>query len=147
MKSKHFIPRKGEPKVEYSTFGRHVAVDTWGVQFEKLNDSDWLQAHMVEAAEASGATVLSVQAKQFEPQGATVLVMLSESHLSIHTYPERGFAAIDCYTCGETVDPQVAIDYLVSVLRPNKTYAKKLVRGVGEITVEEPEVKVTELIK
>ena len=73
--------------------------------------------------------------------------MLSESHLSIHTYPERGFAAIDCYTCGETVDPQAAIDYLVSVLRPDKTYAKKLVRGVGEITVEEPEVKVTELIK
>ncbi|BFH61083.1 MULTISPECIES: adenosylmethionine decarboxylase [Paenibacillus] len=132
--------------MEYSTFGRHVAVDTWGVDFDMLNDAEFLQAQMVEAAEACGATVMSVQSKQFEPQGATVLVLLSESHLSIHTYPERGFAAIDCYTCGETVDPQLAIDYLVSVLKPEKTYAKKLVRGLGELKVETPEIKQVELI-
>lgn len=132
--------------MEYSTFGRHVAVDTWGVDFDMLNDAEFLQAQMVEAAEACGATVMSVQSKQFEPQGATVLVLLSESHLSIHTYPERGFAAIDCYTCGETVNPQLAIDYLVSVLKPEKTYAKKLVRGLGELTVETPELKQTELV-
>ncbi|MCI3923594.1 adenosylmethionine decarboxylase [Paenibacillus sp. TRM 82003] len=127
--------------MEYSTFGRHVAVDTWGVDFDKLNSAEWLQSQLVEAAEVSGACVLSVQAKQFEPQGATVLVLLSESHLSIHTYPEKGFAAIDCYTCGDTVDPQLAIDYLVDVLKPEKTYAKKLVRGLGELQVEEPAMK------
>ncbi|MDP4095681.1 adenosylmethionine decarboxylase [Paenibacillus sp. P96] len=132
--------------MEYSTFGRHVAVDTWGVSFDLLNDAEFLQAQLVEAAEACGATVMSVQSKQFEPQGATVLVLLSESHLSIHTYPERGFAAIDCYTCGETVDPQLAIDYLVSVLKPEKTYAKKLVRGLGELKVETPEMKHAELV-
>lgn len=132
--------------MEYSTFGRHVAVDTWGVDFDLLNSAELLQSHMVEAAEACGATVLSVQAKQFEPQGATVLVMLSESHLSIHTYPERGFAAIDCYTCGETVDPQLAIDYMVNVLKPTSTYAKKLIRGVGEMKVEEPAIKQAELV-
>lgn len=132
--------------MEYSTFGRHVAVDTWGVDFGMLNSAEFLQNHMVEAAEACGATVMSVQSKQFEPQGATVLVLLSESHLSIHTYPERGFAAIDCYTCGETVDPQLAIDYLVSVLKPEKTYAKKLVRGLGEMTVETPEMQPVELV-
>ena len=60
--------------MEYSTFGRHVAVDTWGVDFELLNNAEWLQAQMVEAAEVCGATVLSVQSKQFEPQGATVLL-------------------------------------------------------------------------
>ncbi|GIP01505.1 adenosylmethionine decarboxylase [Paenibacillus sp. FSL W8-0187] len=132
--------------MEYSTFGRHVAVDTWGVDFELLNSAEFLQAQMVEAAEACGATVMSVQSKQFEPQGATVLVLLSESHLSIHTYPERGFAAIDCYTCGETVDPQLAIDYLVSALKPEKCYAKKLVRGLGEMTVETPEMNQAELV-
>ncbi len=132
--------------MEYSTFGRHVAVDTWGVDFGMLNSAEFLQNHMVEAAEACGATVMSVQSKQFEPQGATVLVLLSESHLSIHTYPERGFAAIDCYTCGETVDPQLAIDYLVSVLKPEKTFAKKLVRGLGEMTVETPELQPVELV-
>ncbi|RUS47626.1 adenosylmethionine decarboxylase [Cohnella sp. AR92] len=132
--------------MEYSTFGRHVAVDTWGVEFDVLNNAEVLQSHMIEAAENCGATVLSVQAKQFEPQGATVLVLLSESHLSIHTYPERGFAAIDCYTCGETVDPQLAIDYLVSVLKPTSVYAKKLVRGLGELQVEDPGMKQVELV-
>ncbi|WP_223068243.1 adenosylmethionine decarboxylase [Paenibacillus caui] len=132
--------------MEYSTFGRHVAVDTWGVDFDVLNNAELLQNHLVEAAEACGATVLSVQSKQFEPQGATVLVMLSESHLSIHTYPERGFAAIDCYTCGETVDPQLAIDYLVSILKPEKTYAKKLIRGLGEMKVETPSGVQVELV-
>jgi S-adenosylmethionine decarboxylase len=133
-------------EMEYSTFGRHVAVDTWGVDFRLLNNAEFLQSQMVEAAEACGATVMSVQSKQFEPQGATVLVLLSESHISIHTYPERGFAAIDCYTCGETVDPQLAIDYLVSVLKPDKTYAKKLVRGLGDITVETPVMEQAELV-
>lgn len=132
--------------MEYSTFGRHVAVDTWGVNFDLLNNADLLQSHMVEAAEACGATVLSVQARQFEPQGATVLVLLSESHLSIHTYPEKGFAAIDCYTCGDTVDPQAAIDYLVDVLKPERTYAKKLIRGIGEMQVEDPVMGQTQLI-
>jgi S-adenosylmethionine decarboxylase len=132
--------------MEYSTFGRHVAVDAWGVDFEHLNNTDWLKAQMIEAAEVCGATVLSVQAKQFDPQGATVLVLLSESHLSIHTYPERGFAALDCYTCGEAVDPQLAIDYMISVLNPKKTYAKQLVRGVGEITVQSPTVQQKQLI-
>jgi len=132
--------------MEYSTFGRHVAVDAWGVEYDLLNNADALQAHLVEAAEACGATVLSVQSKQFEPQGATVLVLLSESHLSIHTYPEKGFAAIDCYTCGETVDPQRAVDYLVETLKPQKVFAKKLIRGVGELKVADVEVKQTELV-
>ncbi len=133
--------------MEYSTFGRHVAVDTWGVNFELINNAEWLQAQMIEAAEACGATVLSVQAKQFEPQGATVLVLLSESHLSIHTYPERGFAALDCYTCGETVDPQVAIDHMISVLNPDRVFAKKLVRGMGEMQVENPPIHLLASVK
>lgn len=126
--------------MEYSTFGRHVAIDTWGVDFDLLNNAELLQHHMVEAAEACGATVLSVQSKQFDPQGATVLVLLSESHLSIHTYPERGFAALDCYTCGETVDPEVAIEYMVKILNPKKAYARKLIRGVGEMEVVTPDL-------
>jgi len=133
--------------VEYSTFGRHVAVDAWGVRYDLLNDADWLKDQLVEAAEATGATVLSVQSRQFEPQGATVLVLLSESHLSIHTYPEKGFAAIDCYTCGETVDPQNAVDRLMEALKPERVHAKKLIRGLGEIEVETPVMKQPELVR
>jgi len=133
--------------MEYSTFGRHVAMDVWGVKYDRLNNAEWLQTQMVQAAETSGATVLSVQAKQFKPQGATVLVLLSESHLSIHTYPEKGFAAIDCYTCGETVDPQTAVNYMVSVLQPERVYAKKLVRGIGEMKVEKAQIRELNLVR
>ncbi|MBL0386646.1 adenosylmethionine decarboxylase [Tumebacillus sp. ITR2] len=120
---------------EYSTFGRHCAVDAWGIDFELINNAEFLKSRMVEAAEKSGAHVLSVQYKQFEPQGATVLVLLSESHLSIHTYPEKGFAAMDCYTCGDTVDPEVAINYLLSILKPETAYPKLLKRGEGPIEI------------
>lgn len=132
--------------MECFTFGRHVAVDTWGVDFDVLNSAELLQAHLVEAAESCGATVMSIQSRQFEPHAATVLVLLSEGHLCIHTYPERGFAAVDCYICGEYVDPQLAINYLVTVLKPKKAFAKKISRGLGELEVETPEIKQVELV-
>jgi S-adenosylmethionine decarboxylase len=127
--------------MEFSTFGRHVAMDAWGVDFDLLNDVNRLEHHLKEAAKACGATILSVQSHQFEPQGATVLVMLSESHLTIHTYPEKGFAALDCYTCGYTVDPMVAIEYMLDVLKPNQAFTKVLRRGTGPIEVVQPEIE------
>lgn len=127
--------------MDYSTFGRHVAMDTWGIDFDLLNDANRLENHLLGAAEACGATVLSVQSKQFTPQGATVLVLLSESHLSIHTYPERGFAALDCYTCGHTVDPMVAIEYMLDMLRPSHAFPKVLRRGDGPIEVVKNEAR------
>lgn len=133
-----FLPRKGKCHMTYSTFGRHVAADLWEVDFDRINNAGFLQNQLIAAAERCGATVLSVSERQFEPQGATVLLLLSESHLSIHTYPERGFAALDCYTCGDTVDPEIAIHYLISVLKPRTYYVKKLIRGIGEIGEEPP---------
>ncbi|RKQ88823.1 S-adenosylmethionine decarboxylase [Brockia lithotrophica] len=121
----------------YSTSGRHIAVDLWGVDFDLLKDAKWLEGHAVEAVERTGATVLGVQSQQFEPHGATVLVLLSESHLSIHTYPEHGFAAVDVYTCGEHVVPEEAIRYLIEILKPEKVFGKKLVRGEGDMRVED----------
>ncbi|MBA4602169.1 adenosylmethionine decarboxylase [Thermoactinomyces mirandus] len=125
--------------MSFSTFGRHVAMDAWGVDFDLLNDARRLEVHLKEAAKACGATVLSAQSHKFDPQGATVLVMLSESHISIHTYPEKGFAALDCYTCGHTINPMIAIEYMLNVLQPTQTFHKVLRRGVGPIEVVQPE--------
>lgn len=132
---------------EYSTFGRHVAMDAWGVPFDLLNNAEELKKYMIQAAESCGASVLSVQAQKFDPQGVTVLVMLSESHLSIHTYPEKGFAALDCYTCGHTVDPQIAIDYMIEYLQPSQAFAKVLKRGDGPIVdLDQPVIERTKKI-
>ena len=125
--------------MNYSTFGRHVAVDAWGIDFDLLNDVSFLEMHLKKAAQRCGATVLSCQSQKFEPQGATVLVLLSESHMSIHTYPEEGFAALDCYTCGHRVDPMVAMKYMLDILKPGRIFSKILRRGDGPVEVVRPE--------
>ncbi|MEW9701928.1 adenosylmethionine decarboxylase [Paenibacillus sp. SI8] len=121
--------------MKYSTYGRHIALDVWGVDHAILDDIDFLRLILVKAAKESGAQVLSVSYKKFEPSGCTILVLLSESHLSIHTYPDEDFAAIDCYTCGKDVDPSLAIDYLLDILKPEKMYRKTLIRGLHDIHV------------
>lgn len=117
----------------FSTYGRHVAMDLREVSFDKLNDADFLKSAMVEAANRCGATIVGENFIKFHPQGVTGVLVLSESHLSIHTYPEEGFAAIDCYTCGTTVDPEVACDYLMDVLGGRVAGYRALQRGTGEI--------------
>jgi S-adenosylmethionine decarboxylase len=121
--------------MEYSTNGRHVIVDIWGVDFALLNNVDYLQEIMKDAAEKCHANVLSVAYEKFDPNGCTVIIILSESHLSIHTYPDKGFAAIDCYTCGKHTEPIHAIHYLIDFLKPADSYTKTLIRGLKEIEV------------
>jgi S-adenosylmethionine decarboxylase len=120
--------------MEYQTLGTHVICDVWGVNPRTLNHKNTLIKMMRKGIELCGATVLSIQMKEFFPQGVTILFLLSESHFSIHTYPEKGFAAIDCYTCGTTVKPELAIQHLLEQLQPEKHHIKILNRGDGEIT-------------
>jgi S-adenosylmethionine decarboxylase len=119
--------------MSFSTYGRHVTMDLRDVAFEKLNDTQFLKEVMYEAANRCGATVVGESFIQFSPQGVTGVLVLSESHLSIHTYPEEGFAAIDCYTCGYTVDPEIACDYMKAVLGGRVAGYRALRRGSGPI--------------
>lgn len=120
------------PIAEYSTYGRHILADFWGVDDSVLDDMELLKRYMLEAAEKSHTTVLSVCCEKFEPSGCTILVLLSESHLSIHTYPEQHFAAIDCYTCGIDKYPGLALDYLYQQLKPTKRFSKTFHRRLSE---------------
>lgn len=117
----------------FSTYGRHVTMDLRDVAFEKLNDETFLKQAMVDAANRCGATIVGENFIKFAPQGVTGVLVLSESHLSIHTYPEEGFAAVDCYTCGTTVDPEVACDYIHAVLGGRVAGYRALQRGTGAI--------------
>lgn len=129
--------------MSFSTFGRHVIADFQGVSQKVLDDYDFLRSALHEAALACGATVVGEQFNKFEPQGVTGVLVLAESHLSIHTYPEHSFCAIDCYTCGTEVDPEKAFRHLVSILKPKRVYKRGLMRGTGEIIdLAETELKV-----
>lgn len=78
-----------------------------------LTDLDRVRAAMVRAAEVSNAEVREVAFHRFEPHGVSGVVVIAESHLSIHTWPELGYAAIDIYTCGSEADPWIGMQYLI----------------------------------
>jgi len=81
-------------------------------------------------ANATGATVIDLVRKDFEPQGLTVLVLLEESHLSIHTYPEFGFVAFDCYTCSNLCAPEEAVKIFKKILMPTTANETFIERGI-----------------
>ena len=95
--------------------GKHYLLNLYGCSFSLLNDVEYLIQLLETAAIKSGATVVQTIFKKFEPQGVTVLCLLSESHISIHTWPEEGKAAVDVYTCGNC-DPKVGCDLIIEDL-------------------------------
>lgn len=92
--------------------GRHCIYELYDGNPNKLNDEDLIKEALTQAAIHSGATLLSLTSHKFEPQGVTALALLSESHISIHTWPELGYAAVDAFTCGTHTDPEKACNYL-----------------------------------
>lgn len=108
--------------------GRHFICDLRGCPFEVLDDADLLAAAACLASEEAGATILDVSEHQFSPNGVTVLVLLAESHLAIHTWPEHGEAAVDVFTCGDSTDPGVALDTLVAQLQAQSFKVTRLER-------------------
>jgi S-adenosylmethionine decarboxylase len=86
-------------------YGRHVLVDIADTNAVLLNDARALAASLTDAAVAEGATVLSTIEHAFEPNGVTILLLLAESHVSLHTYPNEGRAFFDAFTCGVRCEP------------------------------------------
>ena len=111
--------------------GRHVIAELLGGNPNLLNDERYLRAALKEAAERAGGTVLDVTSHKFNPQGVTALALLSESHISIHTWPEHGYSAVDVFTCGSHTNPQLACDFLKKALECTGESVKVLERGTA----------------
>jgi S-adenosylmethionine decarboxylase proenzyme len=80
--------------------GRHILLEIYNSSFEALNDLDGVEKCLTTGIKRAKMTILSVFKHQFSPQGITIVIALEESHVSCHTWPEKGCAAIDAYTCG-----------------------------------------------
>ncbi|MCL6444862.1 MAG: adenosylmethionine decarboxylase [Alicyclobacillus sp.] len=119
------------------TMGRHVIAELWGCSAERLNDFHNIERIMVNAALEAGAEVREVAFHKFAPQGVSGVVIISESHLTIHSFPEHGYASIDVYTCGERIDPNVACDYITKALGATRLESIEVPRGLGPIPLEE----------
>ena len=104
--------------------GRHLILEHWG----GLMGEAVLEAAMREAARAGGAHVLSAQFHPFEGGGVTGVLLLAESHITVHTWPEHDYAALDLFMCG-AADVEAAADALDEALRPRRSDRRILVRG------------------
>lgn len=111
------------------TFGRHLVLEMWDCDREILNNAKRLREILRKAAEKAGATVIRVFCHEFNPKGVTGVALLAESHLTIHTWPEEGYAAADIFTCGQHTDPQLAVQYLISSLKAKDSTTFELKRG------------------
>jgi S-adenosylmethionine decarboxylase len=111
--------------------GLHLIVEMYQCNREKLDDLSFLERIFVEAAQTAGATVLKTGFQDFNPQGVSGMVIIAESHLSVHSYPEYGYAAVDVFTCGESVDTHRALDYLIEQLECKQHTVESLDRGTS----------------
>ena len=117
------------------TMGRHVIAEMWDCNIDILNDMGKIEQIFVDAALKSGAEIREVAFHKFAPQGVSGVVIISESHLTIHSFPEHGYASIDVYTCGDTIDPNVACDYIAESLDSKRLERVEVPRGLGPIQV------------
>ena len=109
--------------------GRHCLLDLYGIDPAAASDSAIIEHMLRRAAELAGAHVLRAHFHQFgDQQGVTGMLLLCESHISIHTWPEHQFAAIDLFMCGDT-RPELAADYLAEALSAEQRQWRDITRG------------------
>lgn len=108
---------------------RHVIADLYGCEAD-LDDEAAVAAAASMAAEAAGARSLGLHTHRYQPQGVSVFVLLAESHLSIHTWPEHRYAAVEVFTCGRRTDPRAGLAVVEKALRPQRKEESERPRGI-----------------
>ncbi len=109
--------------------GQHLLVELRDCNKILLNNLEMTRTFMVDAAKEARATVIGAHFHEFSPHGISGVVIIAESHLSIHTWPEYGYAAVDVFTCGEVLQPSVAADYLVKKFESKNPSLIEVKRG------------------
>ncbi len=112
-----------------TALGTHTLVDFYGCDPARLNDAVTLRALMIEAARQVGATIIGDTFHSFSPQGVTGVVILAESHLAVHTWPERGYAALDLFTCGQKMTMDSCLPFLHEGLGSARHTSTTITRG------------------
>lgn len=113
------------------TFGSHWILEMYDCPPEVIDDLEHVRLALREAAKAARSTLLHEAAHAFEPQGVTALGLLAESHISVHTWPELGYAAADVFTCGEHATPKAACEQLAAALRAGRFELRVIDRGIS----------------
>ncbi len=110
--------------------GRQILVEFYDCDQDVLNDAGLIRDIMIEGTRRSGATIVTDAFHTFSPHGVSGVIVIAESHVTIHTWPEYGYAAVDIFTCGETIDPWVIQNYLENGFGSQKVSSMELKRGL-----------------
>ena len=108
---------------------KHLLLELYRCDCEKLNDESFLRCTLNKAAKLAKATVLNLISNKFEPQGVTAIALLAESHISIHTWPESSYSAVDIFTCGQNMKPEIASQYLIDALNAEEHFLRVVDRN------------------
>ena len=114
----------------YTSLGTHLLLDMKDCNPEILDDIDFIKQAILSAAKEAGATIVGETFHKFSPVGVTGVVAIAESHLSIHTWPEYAYAAVDIFTCGEDFKPHKAADLLIERLECKQPSFNEVQRGL-----------------
>ena len=109
--------------------GRHLLVELFSCDEEVLDNLEKIEEFMMTAARVSGATIVESVFHRFQPHGISGVVVIAESHLAIHTWPEHGYAAVDFFTCGADIDYWRAHDFLKEAFVAGDSEVRELLRG------------------
>ena len=118
--------------MKLEALGRHILVEYYNCNEDTLRNHEEIEKLMNKAAELSGATIVTSTFHHFNPWGVSGAVIISESHLTIHTWPEFGYAAVDLFTCGDKVNPWIGFDFLEKSLQAEKSESYELSRGMTD---------------
>ena len=110
--------------------GQHVLAELFECDPNILNNVTMVEKLMTEAALECGATIVQKCFHMFNPYGVSGVVIIAESHLAIHTWPELGYAAVDLFTCGDKCDPKVSYEYLKKMFNSRNASYTELKRGI-----------------
>ena len=113
-----------------NALGRHLLLELFDCDTEAINNLESVKGALVEAAKRAEATIIDVVFHEFNPFGVSGVVVIAESHLSIHTWPEYRYAAVDIFSCGDVLQPDVAANYLVEQFAAERTSIVEMQRGM-----------------
>ena len=107
---------------------RHILFTLKSCNVELMEDENYMRKMLYNAAKECNSTLLNLSVYKFEPQGLTGIAMLAESHISVHTWPEKGMAVCDAFTCGDHTTPEKGVEYMQKMLESTDIIMNEFIR-------------------
>jgi S-adenosylmethionine decarboxylase len=117
------------------SLGNHLIVEMYDCDTKIINNHEMVEQILVEAANVAGAHIVQQVFHKFNPHGVSGVVVIAESHLSIHTWPEFGYCAIDVFTCGDTIDNKKAVNHMKQMFKAKSVSVMEMKRGVLNLPI------------